>query len=224
MSIRTGFFTARLPLLAVCGLSLFVSSRVLMQPVFGQQIDAAVMAKFQNAKVVHYHLEGVYQGRTIIAYKEDGGQANVTDKVSIDLDWDTKTKKMIGVPKIVNSKTTIQGLFNVEATCPKPVPAGDYEHMEATQLTATGTDELLELRGTTSFPQIQVTAYCQGSWAKKMVAAKQAPISTEINIFEAGMVAFPSGMVPDLTVAADHKSFTFKLDKWTWTYTPTVVR
>ena len=187
-------------------------------------MDPAVMAKFQNAKVVHYHLEGLYQGRTIIAYMEDGGQADVTDKVAIDVDWDANAKKMVGAPKIVNAKSTIQGLYNVEAKCPKPVPAGDYEHIEATQLKATDTDELLELRGTTSFPQIQVTAFCQGSWAKKMVAAKQAPISININIFEAGMLAFPSGTLPGLTVAADHKSFSFKLENWTWTYTPTVVR
>ena len=63
-----------------------------------------------------------------------------------------------------------------------------------------------ELKGTRSFPEVQVTAYCQGAWAKKTVRAKQAPAVENVAMIEGD----------DPTV------FSIKLDNgWTWSYVTT---
>jgi hypothetical protein len=49
-------------------------------------------------QVVHYHMVGVYDGAAVIAYREPAGQATVTDRVEIDLDWDAKAGAIVGEP------------------------------------------------------------------------------------------------------------------------------
>ena len=71
---------------------------------------ADAIARWTAAKVVHYHMVGVYDGPAVIAYNEPAGQATVTDRVEIDLDWDVKASAIIGEPKIVNAASEVREL------------------------------------------------------------------------------------------------------------------
>ena len=154
-----------------------------------------------HAQVVHFKVTGVYQGQTVIAYKETGGQATVTDRVALEFDWDTRKQLVVGPVRIQNARSEVKDLRNVERSCPPPSPKGAYEHIEVTEAKDTGAGTL-ELKGIRSYPDIEVTAYCQGSWAKKTVRARQEPVVEHVGLLTEGV-----------------ESFSVKAGDWNWTYT-----
>ena len=107
--------------------------------------NAGEIARWTAAKVVHYHMVGVYDGSAVIAYREPAGQAIVTDRVGIDLDWDVKANAIVGEPTIVNAASDVRELRNEHASCPPPAPNGPYDHLTVKTLTPSG--GALELKG-----------------------------------------------------------------------------
>ena len=169
--------------------------------VFGLALLALTSAQ---AQTLHFKVTGDYEARTIIAYQEDGGQATVKDKVVLEFDKDIKTGK-VGPVKVVNFSSTSNEFRNVEKSCPPPAAKGNYEHLDVASVTCDGSGTF-EMKGTRSFPEVAVTAYCQGSWAKKTVKPKQIPASEFVAMIEGN----------------DPTTFTIKLDNgWTWTYVTT---
>ncbi len=76
--------------------TLLVAATFAVAPVtlaHAQAVDASAIARWTAAKVVHYRMVGVYEGPTVIAYREPAGQATVTDRVEIELDWNLKTQR-----------------------------------------------------------------------------------------------------------------------------------
>ena len=99
----------------------------LMAPTLGSQAagqGADEIARWTAAKVVHYHMVGLYEGPAVIAYREPAGQATVTDRIEIDLDLDLKANAIVGEPKIVNAASEVRELRNVHASCPPPRQPG----------------------------------------------------------------------------------------------------
>lgn len=188
-----------------------------------QQIDMQAMARWSNAKVVRYHISGVYQARTVIAHKEAGGQGDVTDKVTVDLDWNLRENKIVGRPTFQNAKSEVKNLRNVETSCPPPTPKGEYEHISVTAVQSSE-GQRVELKGATSFPLMDVTANCQGSWVKRTVAATQEPSNVFLPIPAPMMLVLPAGSSGNVRVSPDKKSFVLNAGDWTWTYTPSVVQ
>lgn len=186
-----------------------------------QQMDLDAMARWSDAKVVHYKIVGAYQAQAVIAYQEDGGQATVTDRVLLEFDWDPGSEKLLGPVAIQNVKSEVKDLRNVERSCPPPLPKGDYEHIEVTGARDDGASGL-QLSGKRSYPLIDVTAYCQGSWAKKTVPAKQETVTETVPVLAAMALAMPNSPDSPITVAPDRKSFAVKAGGWTWTYTPSI--
>jgi hypothetical protein len=165
---------------------------------------AGLAAGSLAAQTLHFKVTGDYQAQTIIAYQEDGGQATVKDRVIIEFDKDIKSGK-VGPVSIQNFPSESKDFRNVEKKCPPPTPKGNYEHIEVTSVTYDGYGAFL-LKGTRSFPEVQVTAYCQGSWAKKTVPTKRTPAETYVAMIE--------GNEPTV--------FNIKLDDgWTWNYVTT---
>lgn len=191
-------------------------------PAQAESVDMDALTRWSQAKVVHYHGEGVYQAQTVIAYHDTSGQATVTDHVTIDFDWDINKEHLVGAVKIGNAKSTLKDLRNVETSCPPPKPAGEFEYIDATsgEQTARGR---LDLKGTTTYPTIEVTAYCRGSWQKKTVQANKEAITVYAPVLNPMVLAIPMGNEEKLVVAPDKKSFSITTEAWTWTYTPTVV-
>jgi hypothetical protein len=167
-------------------------------------IGALFAAKNTEAQTLHFKVTGEYQFRTIIAFQEEGGQATVKDKVVLEFDKDIKTRK-VGPVKITNFPSTSSEFRNVETRCPPPTAKGNYEHFEVESVTYDGSGTF-EMKGTRSYPEVAVTAYCQGSWAKKTIKAKQTPANSYFAMIEGD----------------DPTTFSIKLDDgWTWTYVTT---
>lgn len=157
-----------------------------------------------HADIVHYKIVADYKAKTIIAYKEDGGQAIVTDRYILDLDYDLSKSKVIGPIKIQNFKSHASNFQNVEKSCPAPAPHGEYEHFEVSSAKDNGYSQL-DLTGTRSYPSVDVTADCQGSWHKKSVPAKTETVTETIGLVDMEEGTFT---VPDTK-------------EWTWTFTAT---
>ena len=163
-----------------------------------------LFATASNAQTLHFKVTGDYSAQTVIAFQETGGQATVKDKVVLEFDKDIKTGK-VGPVRIQNFPSESKDFRNVEKSCPPPTPKGNYEHIEVATVTYDGYSNF-ELKGARSFPEVQVTAYCQGSWAKKTIAPKRTEAVEYVAMIEGN----------DPTV------FSIKLDNgWTWTYVTT---
>jgi hypothetical protein len=208
----------RLPLAAVVLVSVLIATVRAGQ---GGGPGADEIARWTAATVVHYHIAGVYDGPAVIAYREPAGQATVTDRVEIDLDWNIKAHAIVGEPKVVNAATEVRELRNVHPSCPAPTPNGPYDHVEVkTVATSAGG---LELKGTRSFPSITVVSGCQGVQEPRTIRAWEQDIVERMVVPSPLMLAAPAHSVATLTVSADKASFTIRNGAWTWTYTPTVV-
>ena len=192
----------------------------LVAPALAHQ-DAGAIARWTAAKVVHYHMVGVYDGAAVIAYREPAGQATVTDRVEIDLDWDLKASAIVGEPKIVNAASEVRELHNVHKSCPPPVPNGPYDHFDLKTIAVSG--GALELKGIRSFPSIRVVSGCQGVEEPRTIRAWEQDVVERMVVPSPLMLAAPAGSDKNLTVSADKASFTIKSGAWTWTYTPTLV-
>jgi len=158
------------------------------------------------AQAIHFKVTGDYLAQTVIAHEETGGQATVKDRLILEFDKDIKSGK-VGPVRIQNFPSESRDFRNVERSCPPPSPKGSYEHIEVTSVTYDGYGTF-DLKGTRSYPEVQVTAFCQGSWVKKTVPAKQIAAVEHLAMIE----------VDGPTV------FNVKLDDgWTWNYVTTRV-
>ena len=186
-----------------------------------QQPDADAIARWTAAKVVHYKMAGVYDAPAVIAYREPSGQATVTDRVEIELDWDLKASAIVGEPKIVNAASEVRELRNIHASCPPPTPDGPYDHFDVKTIAASR--GALELKGIRSFPSIRVVTGCQGVQEPRTIRPWEQEVVERMVVPSPLMLAAPAHSVPNVTVSADMTSFTIKSGAWTWTYTPTLV-
>jgi hypothetical protein len=186
-----------------------------------QPADASAIAKWTAATVVHYRMVGVYEGPAVIAYREPAGQATVSDRVEIELDWDLKANAIVGEPKIVNTATEVRELRNTHASCPPPTPDGAYDHLDLKTVSAAG--GTLELKGVRVHPSVRVVSGCQGVQEPRTVRAWEQEIVERMVVPSPLMLVAPAGSDKNLTVSADNASFTIRGGAWTWTYTPTIV-
>jgi hypothetical protein len=186
-----------------------------------QSADPAAIGRWAAAKVVHYRMVGVFEGPAVIAYREPAGQATVTDRVEIELDWDVKAGTIVGEPTIVNAATEVRELRNTHASCPAPTPDGPYDHLEVK--TGSAASGALELKGMRRFPAIKVVAGCQGVQEPRTVRPWEQEVVERMVVPSPLMLAAPSGSDRNLTVSADKTAFSITSGAWTWTYTPTIV-
>lgn len=187
-----------------------------------QEMDMAVLARWGNVKQVRYHIVGAYQAQTVIAHQEPAGQADVTDGVVVDLDWNLPEGKLLGKPRIKNAKSVVKNPRNVEPGCPAPAAKGAYEHLTATEVRP-GVGQRVELVGSTSFPLIDVTVCAPGPRSRKSVPAAAEPALLYLPIPAPALLAMPAGANGEFVVKADRKSFVVSTGGWTWTYTPSLI-
>ena len=203
--IRSG-----LPLAATALVSALIAPALGLEAA-GQSADE--IARWTAAKVVHYHMVGVYDGPAVIAYREPAGQATVTDRVEIDLDWDLKANAIVGEPKIVNAASEVRELRNEHTSCPPPTPHGPYDHVDVKTVTTSG--GTLELKGTRSFPSIRIVSGCLGVQEPRTVRPWEQEVVERMVVPSPLMLAAPAHSVPNVTVSANKASFTIKGGTWT---------
>ncbi len=200
----------------LCVLSLLGASAAAQ----AQQMDMDAMMKWGAADVVRYHIVGVHQARTYIA-SDGSGQADITDRVVIDLTWKLSEMKLIGSPTFQNTKSTVSNLSDREPTCLPPVLKGDYEHYDLLGI-KDGLGGALELQVRTTYPVVDVAQSCTAS--RKSVPAKTNTRPEEFTVISPVTFAMPLPDSDDLRISKDKKSLITKKNGWTWTLTPSIAQ
>jgi hypothetical protein len=189
-------------------------------PSQAQKMDMAVMARWSSAKVVAYHIVGVYEGRVnVVGGSKWIGYADVTDRVEIDLAWDPARSKLVGTPTFRNTKSVVRNLRNFEAKCLPPILKGDYEHYELQRIKESA-DGNLEVQVLTTYPGAEVAQLCTGQ--REAVPASRDLRSEEFGVISAVAFGMELPDSDDLRISPDKKSLITKKDGWTWTFTPSI--
>jgi hypothetical protein len=201
----------------------FISGLIGLLPLaaMAQQMDMDAMAKWGAADVVRYHIVGVFQGVTYVA-GDGSGQADITDRVVIDLTWKLSEEKLVGTPTFQNSKSTASKLRDRESVCLAPVLKGDFEFFELLEV-RNGLGGGLHLVSRTSRPVVEVAQFCTAS--RRSVPAKVEEETEDFGVPSPVLFAMPLPKSDDLVVSPDRKSLIVKKDDgWTWTFTPSIAR
>jgi hypothetical protein len=190
-------------------------------PAQEQQMDMEAMMRWSSARIVSYHIVGVYQSQTdVIGDSNWIGYADVTDRVVIDLKWDLSESKLAGTPVFQNSKSEVKNLRNWEAKCQPPVLNGEYEHFELLAV-KDGLAGALELQVRTTYPAAEVVQFCTGK--RKAVPGSVATRPEEFAVISPVVFGMPLPDSDDLRISKDKKSLIVKKKGWTWTLTPAMV-
>ena len=190
-----------------------------LAPAHAQQMDMDAIMKWGAADLVRYHIVGVYQARTYIA-GDGSGQADITDRVVIDLTWKLSESKLVGQPTFQNTKTVVANLSDREPKCLPPVLKGEYEHYELLGIKE-GLGGALELKVQTTYPVVEVAQSCTAS--RKAVPAKTNTRTEDFAVISPVTFGMPLPDSDDLRISKDKKSLITRKKGWTWTLTPTMV-
>jgi hypothetical protein len=190
-------------------------------PVAAQDIDA--MAKWTAYTVVHYKVVGEHSGQVpVLAAQGLSRQAQVTDRVEFELDWNQQEFKLVGTPRIRNFPSQVGAIAPVP-NCPPPRVEGAFELMTLRALKADGPMSMsgvVTLDTTRNHP---AGAYAlmneYGCEAWTAVEAKSEAVPVDFQLPPAMSLAMPGGA--PYALSADGKSLIFKGDGWVWTSTPT---
>lgn len=195
----------------------------------GMDPDAQMKAMKQNenaqrwtdAKLIHYHIVGVYQGKPNISSDpgKGSGFADVTDRVEIDLDWKLAESKLAGTPQIQNSKSMLKNPHDSERSCLPPVLKGEYEHYDLLGI-KDGLGGTLELQVQTTYPIVEVVQFCTGS--RKPIPAGRKTRSEALVVPSPVMFGMALPDSDNLRISPDKKSMIHKKAGWTWTFMPSV--
>jgi hypothetical protein len=147
---------------------------------------------------------------------------DVTDRVTLEFDWDVRANAVIGQPRFVNSASQVAGASSVQGTCPPPTVEGTYEHLDVTAVAPHAAG--LALTGARSYPAAGISSEAPATCEQKQVAAEEERVTELVTVASPMMLVMPSGANPNLSVAADRKSFTLEVKGWSWTYTPSIVK
>lgn len=186
-------------------------------------IDMAAVQKWSQVRLVKYDIKGVYSGITQIASGPNNGVAlgTVTDHLTLEVQLDVRKNAVIGTPKFTNAVSELGALSSGAAKCEPPVARGPYEHLDVS--TATGGDGTVILQGMRRFPTVDASIEWPATCSRKPIAADETRVTETVAVPAPMMLVMPNGANPNMTVAADKKSFSIRANGWTWTYTPTVV-
>lgn len=202
---------------ALCFLLTFALQLV---PAQAQVMDMEVMMRWTSAKVISYHIVGVYEGRTnVVGGSNWIGYADVTDRVEIDLAWNLADSKLVGTPTFQNTKSTVKNLRNFEPKCLPPVLKGEYEHYEL-QGIKQSQDGNLELQVQTTYPGAEVAQFCTGS--RVAVPASRNTRPEEFGVLSPVFFGMQLPDSDNLRISPDKKSLISKKAGWTWTFTPSI--
>ena len=189
-------------------------------PARAQQMDTELMRRWSSAKVLGYHIVGVYEGRVnVVGGSKWIGYADVTDRIEIDLAWDPGRSKLVGTPTYRNTKSVVRNLRNFEPKCTTPVLMGDYEHYDL-QGIKESPDGNLEVQVLTTYPGAQVATFCTGK--REAVPANRDLRSEPFGVISPVVFGMQLPDSDDLRISADKKSLITKKAGWTWTLTPSI--
>lgn len=185
--------------------------------------DLADAAKWASVEVVHYEVVGVVSDKHVpLAGSPADFYGDATDRVNVSLDWNKRTRKLVGTPTFRNEAGKVVNLEGIGPKCPVGKLNGPYEHFDIVKVKDNGAGAI-ELIGQRIHPDTQVTAAC-GSTLSFVKGALQ-PTSTFISPPDPTLLALGGMMAPtgNMRVSADGRSLIMKAlnNNWVWTFTPT---
>jgi hypothetical protein len=185
--------------------------------------DMALAQKWQNAKVVKYHVEGVHKARVSVVHGDYEGKADVLDRVDLDFTWDTKKRAVVGEVKVTDAKSQLSNIKSDKTNCPPPQLKGEYEHFQ-TVSHKLNTPEQIQISGTRTYSAASVSNYPASCSMRSIPGGTQKAL-LHVPGMAPEVLAMPMPPGGPISISADKKSFTLKgADNWVWTFTPAIVQ
>ncbi len=203
--------------------SLLALQSGVMDMAVAQTMDMAVVQKWASAKVVKYRVEGVHNGRVSVVFGDYEGKADVIDRITVELSWDAKKRKIIGPVTITDGKSELSNLKSDGTNCPPPQLKGGYEHFQSVSSSMISGDQV-QIKGTRTYPPASVSNYPGSCSMRAIPGGKEEALLwvTGVGPEVLGMPIMPGSPI---SISADRKTFSVKgADNWVWTYTPTLVQ
>jgi len=186
-------------------------------------MDMAVAQKWAAAKVVKYRVEGLHKARASVVYGDQEGKADVTDRMTVEFSWDTRTRKIIGPVTVKDGKTELANIKSDGTNCPPPQLKGEYEHFQSVSNSMMSGDQI-QIKGIRTFPPASVSQYPASCSMQSVKGGKEEVVQFVGGADPQGL-AMPIVQGGPIAIAADRKSFSIKgASNWVWTYTPTLVQ
>ena len=195
-------------------------------PADAADIDQSVMMKWATVVVVNYAIVGVYDGPHTRIANGGGGvadEAQVTDRVEINVRWDQTTAQLAGKPTFKNFTSDLKYPRNAEAKCAPPVLKGPYEHFTLEKL-ENGLGGALTMTSVRNYAETQVTTFCTG--ARVTIPAKEVRTPEDLVLHGAMILAMPAvGQGGITSIDAKTGTIVRKDDQgWTWTFKLTAAK
>jgi len=189
-------------------------------PSHGAEFDQAVMMKWATVVQIDYAIVGVYDGPQTRIVTGGGGvadEAQVTDRVEIDVRWDQTTAQLVGKPAFKNFTSDLKYPRNAEAKCAPPVLKSPYEHATLEKI-ENGLGGALRMTSVRRYAEAQVATFCTG--ARVTVPAKDVREPADFVLPGAMILAMPAvGQGGIVSVDAKTATIVRKDDQgWTWTF------
>jgi hypothetical protein len=186
-------------------------------------MDMAAMEKWSNAKVVKYRVEGVHNARATVVHGDYEGKADITDGLTVEFTWDIRKSKVTGLVTVTDRKSELKNIKSDGTNCGPPQLNGEYEHFQSVS-TSTASGDLIEIKGTRTYPPASVSNYPGGCSMRSIPGAKVDAL-VWVAPAEPAVLGMPSMKGGPITVSADKKSFSIVgAENWVWTYTPTILQ
>jgi hypothetical protein len=209
-------------LLLLAALGAFVA-----QPAAGQDLDA--MTKWTEAKVVHYKITGDFTGKMrILGSEHTIRNAEISDHLEFELDWDNQEMKLLGTPVLRNAPTKLGAIdpSPIEG-CPPVRIEKPAEFASITKVTAMSVLLKIEFtqqsaEGALPWGSDTGGGRCGDVWERS--AASSGTETVDLQLPPGMMLAMPPEQTGYLR-SKDGKSLLTKPENgWTWAITPSIVR
>ncbi|MBB6093751.1 hypothetical protein HNQ60_002632 [Povalibacter uvarum] len=208
-------------MVALLGVALLVAGAFALPQALAEE-DLGLSGQIRHARVVRYHIEGVYKRWVAITPRDTASEGNVSDRVTIDFDWDLRASKFVEAPKIANIRTLVSGFRNLHAPCKAPVLKGEFEFLDAKEvIVEEGRSPAVV--GLRTYPPAELALRCPESLVLSPAEGAQEAVKLTLAVPKRVLHALVTPD-PSMSVSEDRKSITLVSNDWVWTYTPVVVR
>ena len=184
-------------------------------------VDMALLKKWEDAKVIRYHVVGVHSARTMVVFGDYEGKADVTDRITLDFVWNKKTRKYVGDVKVTDSKSELKNIRSDGTNCPPPTLNGDYEHFQYVKQSIDSGGQIL-LTGVRIYPPARVSQY-PASCKQMAIPGGKEDAMLSLGPGEPAILAMSVPKSSPISISADRKTFTMPGGTdWLFTFTPSI--
>ncbi len=101
--------------------------------------DFADAAKWASVEIVHYEVVGVISDKHVrLSGSPADFYGDAIDRVILSLDWNKRTRKLLGAPTFRNEAGKVTNLEGIGPKCPAGKLNGPYEHFDIVKIKDNG--------------------------------------------------------------------------------------